>query len=264
MTRMLATRTSIVIIVVVLFAFFSHSEAWRRRRRRRCTPRDCEVSSWSSWNQCTANQCGQRGSQSRSRTEISSTSCGGAQCPELYETRQCYSAKPSDCVVGPWSEWSACTTPCGVSGIRTSLRHRTTVEQCGGTCTSTFSKTRSCPEISCLNGGSVKDGTCFCKEGYGGDCCEKGGENKGVLAGILTPCLIVALVGAVVFYVLHKKGKCWVMERDPEVEECSSVHKCKTTIEWPHANVATITKEMQFAESTVKRKRSSLRWLFYL
>ena len=165
-------------LLVALLIFVHPSDAWRRRRRRRCPVRDCQVSSWSSWSSCSASRCGRQGSQSRSRSRESSPSCGGAQCPDLYETRSCYASTPVDCELSSWSEWSACTTPCGVSGTQHSARHRLVTEQCGGSCTSTFRKTRACPEFSCLNGGSLKDSNCFCKGGYSGNCCEKG-EDKG-------------------------------------------------------------------------------------
>ena len=175
---------SVTITVLVAFLIFVHpSDAWSRRRRRRCPVGDCQVSSWSSWSACSALQCGQHGSQSRSRQEESSASCGGAQCRDLYQTRQCYASKRVDCQLSSWSEWSACTTPCGVSGTQHSTRHRIVIEQCGGTCTSTFRKTRECPDLSCLNGGSLFDGSCFCKQRYSGNCCEK--EGKVVL---LIPC----------------------------------------------------------------------------
>ena len=172
--------TSLVILVALLISVHP-SDAWRRRRRRRCPVQDCQVSSWSSWSSCSAAQCGQQGSQSRSRHKESSASCGGAECPDLLETRQCHSSKRVDCQLSSWSEWSACTVPCGVSGTQHSARHRIVIEQCGGTCTNTFRKTRACPDLSCSNGGSLKDGICFCKEGYSGNCCEKKGNMKNVL-----------------------------------------------------------------------------------
>ncbi|XP_022785602.1 spondin-1-like [Stylophora pistillata] len=159
-------------MLVVLITLISNSDAWWSRRRRRRCQVDCRVNSWSSWSQCTADKCGERGSETRTRRVETSPKCGGKECPELRETRQCYSSKEVNCELSSWSKWSACTTKCGVSGIQTSIRHRTVVEQCGGNCSSILSKTRSCPEISCLNGGSVNDKTCICKDGYEGECCE--------------------------------------------------------------------------------------------
>ena len=174
---MFSAKIFIVVVLMVWFVLVSQCDAWRRRRRRRCPVRDCDITSWSYWSYCSADQCGQQGYQSRSRMIVSQPSCGGATCPDnRYETRQCYGSTAVDCDLSYWSEWSACTTVCGVSGMQTSSRHRITTEQCGGSCTSTFSKTRSCPQISCLNGGSLKDGTCFCKEGYSGNCCGKQGK----------------------------------------------------------------------------------------
>ena len=73
-----------------------------------------------------------------------------------------------------WVEFLLKSLPYGVSGIQTSSRHRIITEQCGGTCSTTFRKTRGCPEQSCLNGGSLhSNGTCFCNEGFSGDCCQK-------------------------------------------------------------------------------------------
>lgn len=171
-----------VFVLLASFIVFHHADAWRRRRRRRCTPRACEVSSWSSWSGCSADQCGQQGSQHRTRTVTSHASCGGTECPELDESRQCYSSQSVDCQLSSWTQWSACSTPCGVSGIQFSVRHRVVTEQCGGSCTSSFRKTRACQELSCLNGGSLKGRNCFCKEGFSGDCCEKGNSSKGALS----------------------------------------------------------------------------------
>ena len=184
---MVSVKTTLLVILVTLLVFVHGSDAWRRRRRRRCPVRDCQVGSWSYWSSCSASKCGQQGSQSRSRQEESSASCGGAECSDLRETRQCYASQRVDCQLSSWSEWSACTVPCGVSGTQHSARHRLVTEQCGGTCTSTFRKTRACPDLSCLNGGSLKDGTCFCKEGYSGNCCEKGKVT--LLKGVLIPFL---------------------------------------------------------------------------
>ena len=166
----------LVFMLMVLFVLAPDCEAWRRRRQRRCTPRSCEVSYWSTWSTCSSDQCGQQRSQRRSRSVESSPNCGGKQCPDLFETRLWYGSKPVNCHLSYWSEWSACTTVCGVSGKQTIYRHRIRTEQCGGVCTSTFYKTRACPLTSCLNGGSLGSDTCFCKKGFGGNCCEKEGN----------------------------------------------------------------------------------------
>ena len=163
------------VFLLLVLHFFLETDAWRRRRRRRrsCSPRNCEVSSWSSWISCSAEQCGQQGSERRTREQVSEPSCGGSECPTLQETRQCYGTRSVNCQLSSWSEWSACSTACGVSGIQTSTRHRVITEQCGGTCSSTLRKTRTCTELSCLNGGSLQQGACFCNKDYSGVCCQK-------------------------------------------------------------------------------------------
>ena len=162
-----------IVLVLLFFNCFLETDAWSRRHRRRsCSPRNCEVSSWSYWSSCSAEQCEQQGSQRRTRWRVSEPSCGGSECPTLEETRQCYGTRSVNCQLSSWSAWSACSV-CGVSGIQASTRHKVITEQCGGTCSSTLRKTRACPELSCLNGGSLEQGTCFCNKGYSGVCCPK-------------------------------------------------------------------------------------------
>ena len=102
---MITVEITAVVILVATLAFAPSFDAQSRRRRRSCTPRNCQVSHWSSWNLCSTNQCGQQGSQSRSRTVVSSPGCGGAQCPNLHETQQCNGSTPINCQVSLWSLW---------------------------------------------------------------------------------------------------------------------------------------------------------------
>ena len=93
---------------------------------------------------------------------------------------RCSGFGPVDCLLGSWSEWGPCTTICGVGGKQTSTRRRLIREQCGGTCPGAFNLTitRACPQIRCLNGGSLMNGACICKAGYSGDCCEDDENTK--------------------------------------------------------------------------------------
>ena len=114
---MTAVEITIVVILVVTLAFAPSCDAQYRRRRGLCTPRNCQVSHWSSWNPCSVNQCGQQGSQSRSRTVVSSLGCEGDQCPNLYETQQCNGSKPINCQVSLCILWSGCSADkCGQQG----------------------------------------------------------------------------------------------------------------------------------------------------
>ena len=87
---MLSSTKITIVILLAPFFVLHHGEALQRRRR--CSPRACEVSSWTYWSPCSADQCGHQGSQHRARTVISYASCGGTECPELHESRQCHSA----------------------------------------------------------------------------------------------------------------------------------------------------------------------------
>ncbi|CAH3130574.1 unnamed protein product, partial [Pocillopora meandrina] len=172
---MFSAKTFTVLILLMLFCLTSDCDAWRRRRRRRAPPpcpvKNCDITLWSYWSYCSTDQCGQQGSQSRSRTVVSEPSCGGTECPDnLSETRQCSGSKAVDCKLSHWSEWSGCTTVCGVLGTQSSVRHRITIEQCGGTCSSSLIKTRSCQQtgFDCHLSSWSEWGPCTTMCGVGG------------------------------------------------------------------------------------------------
>ncbi|XP_048583508.1 protocadherin Fat 4 isoform X2 [Nematostella vectensis] len=106
---------------------------WFRRRRRSCSPRNCDVSQWSSWGDCSSH-CG-GGTQIRTRRITTPASCGGG-CPSysFQDIRRCNTqCCPVDCAFG-WSQWS----PCVGCGKSTQSRFPIVYRQpsCGG---------RSCP-----------------------------------------------------------------------------------------------------------------------
>lgn len=142
MPKIYSAKISVVIMLLLRFFLTSAGiNGWRRHSYCRCSARDCKIIDWSSWSYCNADRCGERGYQSRSKTIVS---------------RQRYGSSSVACELSHWSEWSGCTTPCGVSGTQSSFRHRTTIEQCGGTaCSSSFRKTRSCRPTGCFNEGSL-------------------------------------------------------------------------------------------------------------
>ncbi|CAD7965880.1 unnamed protein product [Amoebophrya sp. A25] len=81
-----------------------------------CTnPKDCEISAWTKWSDCTKSCDG--GQEFRQRVMISGASHGGAGCADqLSEIRGCNlqpcSLDVKDCNWSEWSEWSACSQSC--------------------------------------------------------------------------------------------------------------------------------------------------------
>ena len=86
-------RNIFLAISLVLLLCTLGTDSWRRRRRRRrapppCSPRNCQVSSWTSWSACS-HRCGTSGSQKRTRSQTAPASCRGS-CPYHFsETRAC-------------------------------------------------------------------------------------------------------------------------------------------------------------------------------
>ncbi|CAD7922583.1 unnamed protein product [Amoebophrya sp. A120] len=78
--------------------------------------RDCELSYWSSWGECSKS-CG-GGQQNRTRTVTATALAGGKPCSGgLVELQACSLPKCEtdlDCIWNEWQEWSACSRSCGI------------------------------------------------------------------------------------------------------------------------------------------------------
>lgn len=159
----------LIILIFLMGPLVKEIKSWRRRGRRRCSPVNCRVSSWTPWSTCSALQCGEAGSQHRTRSVITSPLCGGSVCPSLQESQNCYGNTSIDCEYSAWSTWSECSR-CG--DTQTSSRHVTTIGECGGTlCNFTaLNKTRTC-QVHCLNKGNLVEVHCYCRSGVFSRCC---------------------------------------------------------------------------------------------
>jgi len=114
----------------------------------KCCPRDCEVSDWGDWEQCSES-CG-GGERKRYRTEITAPNCGGKKCPGLENTVACNTqCCKVDCIYGEWTDWDACTSPgCDVEGNRTRRKPVLKPAKCGGDC-KIMEQTKKCTNCKC-------------------------------------------------------------------------------------------------------------------
>lgn len=78
------------------------------------------------------------------------------------------------CIVGPWSNWGACSERCGPRGVKWRQRRVVRPSNCTGKCSFALRQLIPCNR-KCNNGGTIHGGVCRCKSGYSGVCCE-GGE----------------------------------------------------------------------------------------
>lgn len=119
-------------------------------------PVPCEVSAWS-YGICEPGTpaptvaCGWNGTKIGTRTVTTPASDGGAACPALTRTIVCSApACPQDCLVGDWSEYSACdATVCGTTGNQTSVRLIDRQAKSGGTACPTLTQRNSCNAPAC-------------------------------------------------------------------------------------------------------------------
>merc|ERR1719238_2125928 len=90
---------------------------------------DCEVGEWQP-GECSA-ECG-GGERDITREVVTPAANGGAECPPMVEREACnLQPCPIDCVVGEWSEYSACSKDCG-GGVEVRSRPVYTDAEHGG------------------------------------------------------------------------------------------------------------------------------------
>lgn len=80
--------------------------------------KDCEVSQWSIFGQCSAD-CG-GGTRARTRSILQQPVAGGTACGVLSEQQACNTeacvapgVPEPVCVISDWSQWGACSKECG-------------------------------------------------------------------------------------------------------------------------------------------------------
>jgi len=106
---------------------------------------DCEVSSWNP-EACSAT-CG--GGTQQLHRSVTAHASGGAQCPPLQMERACNQQPcPTDCRVGEFSDWSACSAECG-GGIKSRSSSVEVQPMNGGEPCGETSETEACNIQSC-------------------------------------------------------------------------------------------------------------------
>ncbi|CAK8671664.1 unnamed protein product [Clavelina lepadiformis] len=114
-----------------------------------CCPVDCVWGTWSKFGKCSVN-CG-GGMQSRQRSIITDTSCGGSSCSgSSTDIRLCNTdCCPADCVWNAWSKFSSCSASCG-GGTQKRSRSVQISAKCGGsTCVGLSTENRTCNTQCC-------------------------------------------------------------------------------------------------------------------
>merc|ERR1719359_181092 len=107
---------------------------------------DCEEGDWAI-GECSE-ECG-GGERANTREIISPARAGGAECGVLLEKESCNMQPcPIDCVVGEWSEYGMCSSPCG-GGIMTRIRQPLTDAEHGGEPCGDLSEVLECNVFAC-------------------------------------------------------------------------------------------------------------------
>merc|ERR1719359_2087308 len=107
---------------------------------------DCEEGDWAI-GECSE-ECG-GGERANTREIISPARAGGAECGVLLEKESCNMQPcPIDCVVGEWSEYGMCSSPCG-GVIMTRVRQPLTDAEHGGEPCGDLSEALECNVFAC-------------------------------------------------------------------------------------------------------------------
>jgi len=107
---------------------------------------DCEVGEWQP-GECTV-ECG-GGERAITREVVTPAANGGAECPPMLEKEPCnLQPCPIDCVVGEWSEYSACSKDCG-GGVEVRSRPVFTDAEHGGEPCGDLSEQNECNVDAC-------------------------------------------------------------------------------------------------------------------
>merc|ERR1719271_1174924 len=107
---------------------------------------DCEEGDWAI-GECSEECVG--GERTNTREIISPARAGGAECGVLLEKESCNMQPcPIDCVVGEWSEYGMCSSPCG-GGIMTRVRQPLTDAEHGGEPCGDLSEALECNVFAC-------------------------------------------------------------------------------------------------------------------
>uniref|UniRef100_H2ZLI4 Spondin-like TSP1 domain-containing protein n=1 Tax=Ciona savignyi TaxID=51511 RepID=H2ZLI4_CIOSA len=117
---------------------------------RECTdkpcPVDCQVSSWTTWSECSVS-CG-NGTHFHTRNITIQPVHGGKSCPSLTKHDACQ-VPQIDCAVSSWGSWSNCSGPC-TNGAKSRSRHVTLpASGCGLVCP-VLSETDTCLPAVCV------------------------------------------------------------------------------------------------------------------
>lgn len=112
---------------------------------QRC-PKDCFLTTWSSWSECSLT-CGS-GIHSRTRAAVQPVH-GGKECAATFEQKGCNEAQcPVNCRMSAWTVWTACTVTCG-GGSKNRYRSTDIPALHGGRNCPASKATTSCNSAEC-------------------------------------------------------------------------------------------------------------------